>query len=153
MQFARDACPENRKSHGQPATPTTLGKEMAVVAHRLGRQLSRIERTEYLGKINGATGTQGSMGPNGNGNSNPNSTAQPQQQQTQISIDLIRVNVQLSQVPVAPTQGTVFEQATGAGQQRAQNQLCLPGLLDGAAGSASSATNTALATPENSSLS
>ena len=103
--------------------------------------------------INGATGTQGSMGPNGNGNSNPNSTAQPQQQQTQISIDLIRVNVQLSQVPVAPTQGTVFEQATGAGQQRAQNQLCLPGLLDGAAGSASSATNTALATPENSSLS
>ncbi|GEO95151.1 adenylosuccinate lyase [Kocuria turfanensis] len=45
------------RTHGQPATPTTLGKEMAVVAHRLGRQLSRIERTEYLGKINGATGT------------------------------------------------------------------------------------------------
>ena len=45
------------RTHGQPATPTTLGKEMAVVAHRLARQLSRIERTEYLGKINGATGT------------------------------------------------------------------------------------------------
>src|SRR5690606_7668195 len=45
------------RTHGQPATPTTLGKEMAVVAPRLGRQLSRIERTEHLGQINGATGT------------------------------------------------------------------------------------------------
>ena len=44
-------------THGQPATPVTLGKEMAVFAHRLRRQLSRIENTEYLGKINGATGT------------------------------------------------------------------------------------------------
>jgi adenylosuccinate lyase len=45
------------RTHGQPATPTTLGKELAVLAHRLRRQLHRIERTEYLGKINGATGT------------------------------------------------------------------------------------------------
>ncbi len=45
------------RTHGQPATPTTLGKEMAVVAHRLTRQLDRIAATEYLGKINGATGT------------------------------------------------------------------------------------------------
>ncbi len=45
------------RTHGQPATPTTLGKELAVVAHRLERQLERIRRTEYLGKINGATGT------------------------------------------------------------------------------------------------
>lgn len=45
------------RTHGQPATPTTLGKELAVVAHRLGRQLTRIRNTEYLGKINGATGT------------------------------------------------------------------------------------------------
>lgn len=44
-------------THGQPATPVTLGKEMAVFAHRLRRQLSRIDNTEYLGKINGATGT------------------------------------------------------------------------------------------------
>lgn len=51
------ATPMLSRTHGQPATPTTLGKEMAVVAHRLGRQLARIERTEYLGKINGATGT------------------------------------------------------------------------------------------------
>jgi adenylosuccinate lyase len=46
-------------THGQPATPTTLGKEIAVLAHRLGRQLRRIERAEYLGKLNGATGTFG----------------------------------------------------------------------------------------------
>ncbi|WP_334172669.1 adenylosuccinate lyase [Sinomonas sp.] len=44
------------RTHGQPATPTTLGKELAVMAHRLGRQLDRIARTEFLGKINGATG-------------------------------------------------------------------------------------------------
>ncbi len=46
-------------THGQPATPTTMGKELAVLAHRLGRQLRRIERQEYLGKFNGATGTYG----------------------------------------------------------------------------------------------
>lgn len=45
------------RTHGQPATPTTLGKELAVLAHRLRRQLRRIGRAEYLGKINGATGT------------------------------------------------------------------------------------------------
>ncbi|MCT1654452.1 adenylosuccinate lyase [Brachybacterium muris] len=45
------------RTHGQPATPTTLGKEMAVFAHRLARQVRRIEADEYLGKINGATGT------------------------------------------------------------------------------------------------
>ncbi|NUO92117.1 MAG: adenylosuccinate lyase [Dermatophilaceae bacterium] len=46
-------------THGQPATPTTMGKELAVLAHRLGRQLRRIGRQEYLGKFNGATGTFG----------------------------------------------------------------------------------------------
>jgi adenylosuccinate lyase len=51
------ALPMLARTHGQPATPTTLGKELAVLAHRLGRQLRRIEGTEYLGKINGATGT------------------------------------------------------------------------------------------------
>ena len=45
------------RTHGQPATPTTMGKEIAVFAHRLERQLSRIEKTEYLGKFSGATGT------------------------------------------------------------------------------------------------
>ena len=46
-------------THGQPATPTTMGKELAVLAHRLGRQLDRVRRAEYLGKLNGATGTYG----------------------------------------------------------------------------------------------
>ena len=46
-------------THGQPATPTTMGKELAVLAHRLQRQLRRIERADYLGKLNGATGTFG----------------------------------------------------------------------------------------------
>jgi adenylosuccinate lyase len=46
-------------THGQPATPTTLGKEVAVLAHRLRRQLRRVEGAEFLGKLNGATGTYG----------------------------------------------------------------------------------------------
>ncbi|MFC7456635.1 adenylosuccinate lyase [Brachybacterium sp. GCM10030267] len=45
------------RTHGQPATPTTLGKEIAVFAYRLERQARRIEDDEILGKINGATGT------------------------------------------------------------------------------------------------
>ena len=45
------------RTHGQPATPTTIGKEIAVFASRLDRQIKRIETTEYLGKFSGATGT------------------------------------------------------------------------------------------------
>jgi len=45
------------RTHGQPATPTTMGKEIAVFVHRLQRQLNRIAATEYLGKFSGATGT------------------------------------------------------------------------------------------------
>jgi len=45
------------RTHGQPATPTTMGKELAVFVHRLERQLRRIEATEYMGKFSGATGT------------------------------------------------------------------------------------------------
>ena len=57
--LARDAAevPMLSRTHGQPATPTTLGKEIAVFAHRLRRQERRISADEYLGKINGATGT------------------------------------------------------------------------------------------------
>lgn len=47
------------RTHGQAATPTTLGKEMAVASWRLSRQLRRVGAAEYLGKINGATGTYG----------------------------------------------------------------------------------------------
>lgn len=45
------------RTHGQPATPTTMGKEIAVFVHRLQRQIARIEKTSYLGKFSGATGT------------------------------------------------------------------------------------------------
>jgi adenylosuccinate lyase len=47
------------RTHGQPATPTTFGKEMAVYASRLGKAIARVERaTEGLsGKIAGASGT------------------------------------------------------------------------------------------------
>lgn len=44
------------RTHGQPASPTTLGKEMANVAYRLQRQLDQVLAAEYLGKINGAVG-------------------------------------------------------------------------------------------------
>ncbi|HPV81259.1 MAG TPA: adenylosuccinate lyase [Dermatophilaceae bacterium] len=53
------ATPLLAHTHGQPATPTTLGKELAVMVYRLRRQLERIGRTAYLGKLNGATGTYG----------------------------------------------------------------------------------------------
>lgn len=44
------------RTHGQTASPTTLGKEMANVAYRLKRQLKQIEDVALLGKINGAVG-------------------------------------------------------------------------------------------------
>ncbi len=44
------------RTHGQPASPTTLGKEMANVAYRVGRTLTRFEQVACLGKINGAVG-------------------------------------------------------------------------------------------------
>ncbi len=44
------------RTHGQPASPTTLGKELAVFVYRLGRQLKQIASAEYLGKFSGAVG-------------------------------------------------------------------------------------------------
>lgn len=44
------------RTHGQPATPTTLGKEMANFAYRLDRQLQSFEDVAVLGKLNGAVG-------------------------------------------------------------------------------------------------
>ncbi|MEQ1312139.1 adenylosuccinate lyase [Acinetobacter sp. XH1639] len=44
------------RTHGQTASPTTLGKEMANVAYRLARQIKQFENIELLGKINGAVG-------------------------------------------------------------------------------------------------
>ncbi len=44
------------RTHGQTASPTTVGKEMANVAARLSRQITQIENVSLLGKINGAVG-------------------------------------------------------------------------------------------------
>jgi adenylosuccinate lyase len=44
------------RTHGQPASPTTLGKELAVFVHRWRRQLAQVEQIEYLGKFNGTVG-------------------------------------------------------------------------------------------------
>jgi len=48
--------PMMARTHGQPATPTTMGKEMANVAMRLIRQREQIAAVSLLGKINGAVG-------------------------------------------------------------------------------------------------
>lgn len=48
--------PMMARTHGQPATPTTLGKEMANVYVRLQRQLEQLQAIPLLGKINGAVG-------------------------------------------------------------------------------------------------
>lgn len=44
-------------THGQPATPTTVGKELAVVVHRLELLLASVDEVDYRGKFSGATGT------------------------------------------------------------------------------------------------
>lgn len=53
-EFAAD--PMLSRTHGQTASPTTVGKEMANVAARLRRQFAQIQQVELLGKINGAVG-------------------------------------------------------------------------------------------------
>lgn len=44
------------RTHGQPASPTTLGKELANVVYRLERQIKQVSEVPLLGKINGAVG-------------------------------------------------------------------------------------------------
>ncbi|ELR65027.1 Adenylosuccinate lyase [Photobacterium marinum] len=44
------------RTHGQPASPSTMGKEMANVAYRMERQFKQIKNVEILAKINGAVG-------------------------------------------------------------------------------------------------
>jgi adenylosuccinate lyase len=50
------ALPMLARTHGQPASPTTLGKELANVVQRLRRARARIAAVPLLGKMNGATG-------------------------------------------------------------------------------------------------
>ncbi|MFS0734639.1 adenylosuccinate lyase [Microbacterium sp. 1P10UB] len=52
----RDA-PMLARTHGQPATPTTMGKELAVFAWRLERVAAQVRGTDFLAKFSGATGT------------------------------------------------------------------------------------------------
>jgi adenylosuccinate lyase len=57
-QLAKDFAdqPMLCRTHGQSASPSTVGKEFANVVHRLRRQIAQIESNEILGKINGAVG-------------------------------------------------------------------------------------------------
>ena len=57
-QFAQklSAVPMLCRTHGQPATPSTMGKEFANVCHRLERQITQLNEVEILGKLNGAVG-------------------------------------------------------------------------------------------------
>ncbi|WGO96830.1 adenylosuccinate lyase [Saccharophagus degradans] len=56
MAQAYAAVPMLSRTHGQTASPSTVGKEMANVAARLARQIKQIKAVELLGKINGAVG-------------------------------------------------------------------------------------------------
>lgn len=56
MAEEEKALPMLAHTHGQPASPTTAGKELAVFVYRWNRQLQQIRSQEYLGKFNGAVG-------------------------------------------------------------------------------------------------
>ena len=66
------------RTHGQTASPTTVGKELAVFVARLRRQIAQIQNQEYLGKINGAVG-----------NFNAHLSAYPDANWPQISRDFV----------------------------------------------------------------
>jgi adenylosuccinate lyase len=51
------ATPLLTRTHGQPASPSTIGKELAVFVYRRQRQLQHLARAAYLGKCNGAVGS------------------------------------------------------------------------------------------------
>ena len=57
LAVATRAVPMLAHTHGQPATPSTMGKELAVTVHRLQRQRARAAAIAPVGKLNGATGT------------------------------------------------------------------------------------------------
>ncbi len=56
LAIASAEAPMLSRTHGQTASPSTMGKEVANVVARLRRQLTQIEQVEFLGKINGAVG-------------------------------------------------------------------------------------------------
>ncbi len=58
IKLAQDTkhVPLMARTHGQPATPTTVGKEIYNFVHRLGRQIKQLQQQEFLAKMNGAVG-------------------------------------------------------------------------------------------------
>ncbi len=56
LAYRYKSLPMLARTHGQEASPTTVGKEMAIFAMRLTRQLGQLKRQEFLGKLNGAVG-------------------------------------------------------------------------------------------------
>lgn len=56
IALSNASVPMLSRTHGQPASPTTLGKEMANIAKRLERAIGNIEKVSFLGKMNGAVG-------------------------------------------------------------------------------------------------
>ncbi|MGQ0579615.1 MAG: adenylosuccinate lyase [Betaproteobacteria bacterium] len=56
LAHAHAELPMLTRTHGQPATPSTLGKELANVVHRLRRQRDRVASAALTAKINGAVG-------------------------------------------------------------------------------------------------
>lgn len=77
------------RTHGQPASPTTLGKEIAVFSYRLQRKWRRLQQLEILGKCNGATG-----------NYNAHCAAFPELDWPSISRDFIEKKLKLSFNPL-----------------------------------------------------
>lgn len=62
-KFAHDYAelPMLARTHGQPATPTTVGKEIANVLARLKRQMEQLTQVPIMGKLNGATGNYSAL--------------------------------------------------------------------------------------------
>ena len=56
IALSNASVPMLSRTHGQPASPTTLGKEMANISKRLERAIINIEKVSFLGKMNGAVG-------------------------------------------------------------------------------------------------
>lgn len=63
IQFAREykATPLLARTHGQPAIPTTLGKEIAVFASRLHKELKQLQNAKLTGKLSGAVGSYNAL--------------------------------------------------------------------------------------------
>ena len=76
------------RTHGQPASPSTMGKEMANVVYRMQRQYNQVANTEILAKINGAVG-----------NYNAHLSAYPQIDWHQFSKEFITESLEVSWNP------------------------------------------------------